>query len=213
MARDGWMFIIPLCCIAIICLLLDQWMPGIIWSVLAGGFGVLILCIGFFFRDPSRTIPEGEDLILSGGDGKVVAIKELDYEPFIDGPAIQISVFLSVLNVHINRIPCTGVIKHRQLLKGKYELAYKDEASNANEQLALGIENGRGRVVIKQIVGFIARRIVCYVQEGDQVHTGEKYGLIRFGSRIDIIVPPQTTVHTKIGDHVKGGETILGVLR
>ena len=212
MARDGWMFIIPLCCVTVLVLLLDQWMPNIIWVILASIVGVLILFIGFFFRDPTRTIPKGEGLSLSGGDGKVVVIKELDYEPFIDGPAIQISVFLSVLNVHINRIPFSGVIKHRQLVKGKYELAYKDTASGNNEQLTLDIENDRGRIVIKQIVGFIARRIVCYVQEGDQVQTGEKYGLIRFGSRIDIIVPPQTTIRAKVGDHVKGGETILGVL-
>ena len=212
MARDGWMFIIPLCCVAVLCLLLDQWIPSIIWPILASGLGVLILFICFFFRDPSRSIPEGEGLILSGGDGRVVAIKALDHEPFIDGPAVQISVFLSVLNVHINRIPFSGVIKHRQLVKGKYELAYKDAASGDNEQLVLGIEGDKGRVVIKQIVGFIARRIVCYVQEEDQVHTGEKYGLIRFGSRIDIIVPHHTVIRAKIGDRVKGGETILGVL-
>ena len=134
-------------------------------------------------------------------------------DPFIDGPATQISVFLSIVNVHVNRIPITGVVKLRQRIEGKFKLAFKDEASGDNAQMVLGIEGEQGRVLIKQIVGFVARRIVCNVHEGDEVCIGDRFGLIRFGSRIDVIVPTGTEIRVKNGDRVRGGETILGVLK
>jgi phosphatidylserine decarboxylase len=212
MVRDGWVMVTPLCCVVLVCLMLNLWMPSILWVSVMGVSGALALMMGFFFRDPSRTIPEGEGLILSAADGRVVAIREIDHETFLEGRAVQISVFLSVLNVHVNRMPLSGVIASRQFKKGRFRLAHQDVASDDNEQLILGIESDRGRITVKQIVGFIARRIVCYVQEGDRVKAGQRFGLIRFGSRVDVIVPPQTAIRVKIGDRVKGGETVLGVL-
>ncbi|MBM3265215.1 MAG: phosphatidylserine decarboxylase [candidate division Zixibacteria bacterium] len=211
MVRDGWVIVTPLCSVVVVCLMLNQWRPSLAWGAIAGLAGVLALFIGFFFRDPTRSIPQGEGLIVSAADGKVVAIRRIEHEPFLDGPAIQISVFLSIFNVHVNRIPLTGVIRSRVLRKGQYKLAHQDAASDDNEQLALGIETDKGRYVVKQIVGFIARRIVCYVQEGERVETGFKYGLIRFGSRVDILIPPETTIVAKLGDRVKSGETVMGV--
>ena len=142
-----------------------------------------------------------------------MAVEEITNDSFIDGPATQISVFLSIVNVHVNRIPITGVVKLRQRIEGKFKLAFKDEASGDNAQMVLGIEGEQGRVLIKQIVGFVARRIVCNVHEGEEVCIGDRFGLIRFGSRIDVIVPTGTEIRVKNGDRVRGGETILGVLK
>ena len=213
MVRDGWVMVIPLGALAIACLVIDYLAPGVLWILLAAVFGALALFIGFFFRDPSRRVPPGEGLVISGGDGKVVAVEEITNDPFIDGPATQISVFLSIVNVHVNRIPITGVVKLRQRIEGKFKLAFKDEASGDNAQMVLGIEGEQGRVLIKQIVGFVARRIVCNVHEGEEVCIGDRFGLIRFGSRIDVIVPTGTEIRVKNGDRVRGGETILGVLK
>lgn len=212
MVRDGWGIVIPLLGIAVFCMVLTRWVPSGAWAPAAGVSGVLAVMIGFFFRDPRRTIPEGEGLVLSAADGRIVAIRRLEHEAFLGGPAVQISVFLSILDVHVNRMPLTGIIRVRRFVKGRYRLAHKDTASQNNQQMVLGIESDHGRVVVKQIVGFVARRIVCDVQEGDQVHAGQKFGLIRFGSRVDVIVSAHATIKVKTGDRVKGGETILGVM-
>ncbi len=213
MVRDGWVMVVPLAALAIASLVIDYLAPGLIWIVLAAVFAALALFIGFFFRDPTRRVPPGDGLVISGGDGRVVTVEEIENDPFIDGPATQISVFLSIVNVHVNRIPISGVIKLRQRIEGNFKLAFKDEASGDNAQMVLGIEGEKGRVLIKQIVGFVARRIVCNVHEGDEVRIGDRFGLIRFGSRIDVIVPAGTEIRVKNGDRVRGGETILGVLR
>lgn len=213
MVRDGWVMVIPLGALAAGCLVINYLAPGLIWIVLAAVFAALALFVGFFFRDPARRVPPGEGLVISGGDGRVVAVEELEDDPFIGGPATQISVFLSIVNVHVNRIPISGVIRLRQRIEGKFRLAFKDEASGDNAQMVLGIEGDKGRVLIKQIVGFVARRIVCNVSEGDEVRIGDRFGLIRFGSRIDVIVPSGTEIRVRNGDRVRGGETILGVLK
>ena len=205
--------VIPLAALAVASLVIDYLAPGLIWIVLAAAFAALALFIGFFFRDPARRVPPGDGLVISGGDGRVVAVEELGDDPFIGGPATQISVFLSIVNVHVNRIPITGVVMLRRRIEGRFRLAFKDEASGDNAQMVLGIEGAMGRVLIKQIVGFVARRIVCNVHEGDRVRIGDRFGLIRFGSRIDVVVPAGTEIRVKNGDRVKGGETILGVLK
>ncbi len=213
MVRDGWVMVIPLGALAAGCLAVGYLAPGVVWTVAAAVFAALALFIGFFFRDPARRVPPGEGLVISGGDGRVVAVEELGEDAFIGGPATQISVFLSIVNVHVNRIPISGVVKLRQHIEGRFRLAFKDEASGDNAQMVLGIEGDRGRVLIKQIVGFVARRIVCNVHEGDQVRIGDRFGLIRFGSRIDVVVPAGAEIRVKNGDRVRGGETILGVLK
>ena len=213
MVRDGWVMVVPLAALAAGCLVIGYLAPGLIWNALAAVFAALALFIGFFFRDPARRVPPGDSLVISGGDGKVVTVEEVENDPFIGGPATQISVFLSIVNVHVNRIPISGVIKLRRRIEGEFKLAFKDEASGDNAQMVLGIEGEKGRVLIKQIVGFVARRIVCNVHEGDEVRIGDRFGLIRFGSRIDVVVPAGTEIRVKNGDRVRGGETILGVLK
>ena len=213
MVRDGWIMVVPLAGMSIICVVINFFSPGVIWVFLATVIALLAMFVGFFFRDPTRWPPQGEGLVISGGDGRVVAIEDIQNESFIGGPAVQISVFLSIFNVHVNRIPITGVVRLRKGIEGQFRLAFKNEASSENSQMVLGIEGEQGKVLIKQIVGYVARRIVCNVQEGEEVEIGERFGLIRFGSRIDVVVPTGTDIRVKPGDRVRAGETILGVFK
>jgi phosphatidylserine decarboxylase len=177
-----------------------------------GIFFFLFLFTLYFFRDPERTIPEDVNVVLSPADGKLVLIKELDTDDFLDSPAIQMSIFLSPLDVHVNRIPWGGTVKFVRYIKGDYMVAYDHKASEKNERTEIGVEGNGRRIVFKQIVGSIARRIVCPLHEGDEVKKGERFGMIKFGSRMDIILPRDVTVKVSVGQRVVGGETILAVL-
>lgn len=171
---------------------------------------VLTAFIAFFFRDPERKSPEGTDLCVSSGDGKVVAIEEIE-DPWV-GKAIQVSVFLSIFNVHINRVPCTGEVSTVDYRPGKFRLAFLDKASEDNEHTVVAIQGDGFRLAVKQIAGFVARRIVCRLEPGQTVSAGERYGLIRFGSRMDHIIPAGSEIKVSLGDKVKAGETIIGVV-
>lgn len=166
----------------------------------------------YFFRDPERNVPAGkgdEDIVISPADGKVVVVQDVIDEEYHKGPAKQISIFLSPLNVHVNRIPASGVVDYYRYVKGKYLVAFHDKASELNERTHIGISNGRIRILFKQIAGAVARRIVCEVKVGDEVHIGDRFGMIKFGSRMDIVVPPTMIVEVGLGDMVVAGETIL----
>lgn len=172
------------------------------------GWIFVIFCL-FFFRDPERTIPPGDDLIVSSGDGSVVEIKEITENSYLKSSATQVSIFLSVFDVHINRIPMSGKVGYFKYLPGKFIQAYKNKASEENEQTIIGIENRKTKIVIKQIAGIIARRIVCNIREGFSVNRGERFGMIKFGSRVDMIFPPNVEVLVHVGQKVKGGESII----
>ncbi len=166
----------------------------------------------YFFRDPDRISPQhssDEGVVLSPADGKVVVISDLVDEEYHHGPAKQISIFLSPLNVHVNRIPISGKIDYYRYHKGKYLVAWHEKASELNERTHLGVDSGRVRILFKQIAGAVARRIVCRVDVGDQVTAGERFGMIKFGSRMDLIVPPEMLFEVALGDMVVGGETVL----
>jgi phosphatidylserine decarboxylase len=175
---------------------------------------VLTLFVSWFFRNPPREIPQGPGLVVSPGDGKVLAVEE-EFEPrYIKDRAVRISIFLNVFDVHINRIPCEGVIEDVQYQPGLFLVASKPHATLKNEQNALMIKTVEGaKVLCVQVAGLIARRIVCWVNPMDRAVRGQRYGLIRFGSRMDTYVPVGTVMKIAVGDRVKGGETILGVLR
>lgn len=177
-------------------------------GAIALAFGAFSL---FFFRDPLRSPPAGEGLVLSPADGKVVEIVVEDDE-FVGAKAKRVSVFLSVFDVHINRNPISGNVIGMVYRPGKYLMAFDEKASANNEQTHIAIRNERGVVAFKQIAGFIARRIVCKLKQGDVVRAGDKCGLIRFGSRVDIIMPPDADVRVRIGERVIGGKTVVGVL-
>ncbi|HSF67344.1 MAG TPA: phosphatidylserine decarboxylase family protein [Nitrospiraceae bacterium] len=184
------------------------------WMVVAVGAGILTVFISWFFRNPSRVIPQGSRLVVAPGDGKVIAIEE-EFEPrFIKDRSIRLTIFLNVFDVHINRIPCEGAIVDVQYQPGLFLVASKPEATLRNEQNALMIRTVEGaKVLCVQVAGLIARRIVCWISPGDRAICGERFGLIRFGSRMDTFLPVGTAIKVAVGDHVKGGETILGELQ
>ena len=162
-----------------------------------------------FFRDPDRTAPTGGNLVIAPADGKIIAVRQVEEKEFLGSGATLISIFMSPLNVHVNRNPITGVVRHLRYVKGEYFAAYEDKASEKNEQMVIGIEHPRGRVLFKQIAGFIARRIVCTLKMGDTVKAGERFGMIKFGSRVDVFVPTGTSVRAKVGDVTVAGESVL----
>ena len=166
-----------------------------------------------FFRDPERTSPAGEDLVLSPADGKIIAIRQVEEKEFLKSGSTVISVFMSPLNVHVNRNPIGGRVKHLRYVKGEYFAAFEDKASEKNEQMVIGIEGPRGRVLFKQIAGFVARRIVCTLKMDDTVKAGERFGMIKFGSRVDVFVPANAVIRAKIGDETAAGETVLAEFR
>ncbi len=167
----------------------------------------------YFFRDPERVIPPGENTIVSPADGKVIVIRRVEENTYLKAPATQISIFMSIFNVHVNRIPMSGVVGYFHYYRGKYLPAYREKASTDNEQTVIGIENGQTKILFKQIAGIIARRVVCHIREGFHVQKGERFGMIKFGSRADIFLPENVEIKVKLNEKVKGGETILGEIK
>ncbi|MEK6754915.1 MAG: phosphatidylserine decarboxylase family protein, partial [Bacteroidota bacterium] len=163
-------------------------------------YGIVVLSLVMlaftanFFRDPDRSTPAGENLVVAPADGKVIAVRTAKETEFLQSEATQISIFMSPLNVHVNRNPVSGNVKHTRYVKGEYFAAFEDKASEKNEQMIIGIENSHGKVLFKQIAGFVARRIVCTLKPGDEVKAGERFGMIKFGSRVDVFVPASATV-------------------
>ena len=174
--------------------------------------GLMFLFVIYFFRNPEREIPEEENIIVSPADGKIMDIKEIYDDSFINGHAIKVSIFLSIFNVHVNRSPISGEIKYKHYKPGKYFPAFKSHASELNERNTIGIDNGDIKILVNQITGFIARRIVCWVNEDDFLQKGERFGLIKFGSCTEVIVPISVKICVKVGQVVRGGKTIIGRL-
>jgi len=167
--------------------------------------------ICFFFRDPDRLVPGGAGLIVSPADGKVIKVEPISQTPYFEGACIRISVFMSVFNVHVNRVPHEGTILKVGYHPGKFVSANLDKASTDNEHNALLLETPNGKKVgVVQIAGLVARRIICSVQSGDVLKRGERFGLICFGSRLDIYLPNETEIKVAVGDKVQAGSSIIG---
>jgi phosphatidylserine decarboxylase len=212
-AREGIPFVLISALLTLILLwIATRWDSRVAFSfsLLAG---LLAVFVTFFFRDPQRSFNPGPNQLIAPADGKVVQIKPIKDHPFIGKEARQVSIFLSVFDVHVNRVPTDGVIQYVKYNPGKFFAAFEDKASKLNEQTEIGlVTSGGQRIVFKQIAGLIARRIVCHLNKGDTVQAGERFGLIRFGSRTDLIVPADCELTVKIGDNVKGGQTVVGRL-
>ena len=204
-AKEGYMFILPLAVLT-----------GIFWALswlwVTGLFAGLFLFVTWFFRDPERSIPEDPNAIVSAGDGRVVEIVQ-EKDPLLDGVYTRVSVFLNVFNVHVNRVPIAGKIQATRYNPGKFLNAASHKASLDNEQSAILLNNGHVTILVKQIAGLIARRIVCWAEEGDEYQRGQRFGLVRFGSRVDIFLPEGTDIKVEIGDIVSGGSSIIGYLK
>lgn len=198
MVKEGIPFILIPLAIALIFGFFQLWIGVVL-------FVGLTLFMAYFFRDPPRTIPTEANIIVSAADGKVTRIEERENGKFV-------SVFLSPLDVHINRAPIAGRVVKVELFQGKKAPATSNEASQTNERNAMTIEGEKMTVVCTQIVGILARRIVCWRKAGDNLAIGEKYGLIKFGSRTDLLMPKNVEILVKMGEKVVGGETIIGRL-
>ena len=205
-AREGMRFIIPLAVISLI-----LWV--LCFTALAGFFSLLTLFVISFFRDPERSIPPGEKAVLSPADGKIIKVEPCWEEHLLKGPSLKVSIFMSLFNVHVNRIPLTGRVIDISYQAGKFIRANLDRASTMNEQNALLMETPEGtRLLFVQIAGLIARRIVCWVKKGDAVERGCRFGMIRFGSRLDIYLPRDAQLQVRVGQKALAGQTILGHL-
>jgi phosphatidylserine decarboxylase len=200
-------------------MLIGLLLAGIGWAVVALGYGgrivavlaaaltLLALFTIWFFRNPAPSVPGDPALVVAPGQGRVVDVRQIDEPTYLQGPARRISIFLSVFDVHVQRAPVSGVVEHRTYRPGTYAVAWLEKASEDNEQASLGIATPRGRVLVKQIAGLVARRIVTDPVEGDGVERGSRIGLIRFGSRVDLFIPLEWEVLVEPGDRVTVGQT------
>jgi len=184
------------------------------WGLWLAAFVLLLLAlwVAYFFRDPERTGERGPSLVVSPADGKLIMITEVEEPSFIQGRAIRLSIFMNVFNVHVNRYPVDGVVKYVHYNKGKFFNAAAEKSSLENEQMSVGIQTGSYRLLVRQIAGLIARRIVTYSKPDERVKQGDRMGIIRFGSRVDVFLPHGSTVRAKLGDVTTAGVTILGEL-
>jgi phosphatidylserine decarboxylase len=195
--RDAYRFFVPLFALGLLAVFNHL-------SYLGAFFFIVAAFVCFFFRNPARRIPEEKNLIVSPADGKIVRISP------INGGEQAISIFLNIFNVHVNRSPIAGRVLQVEYKRGKFKAAFDDEASQVNEQNIIAIAGQDIRIVVRQIAGLIARRVVCWKKPGANLQRGELIGLIRFGSRVDIVLPGHVKILVKVGDKVKGGSSIIG---
>ncbi|MDP9204279.1 MAG: phosphatidylserine decarboxylase family protein [Gemmatimonadota bacterium] len=184
------------------------------WGLWLAAFVLLLLAlwVAYFFRDPERTGERGPALVVSPADGKLILITEVDEPSFLKGRATRISIFMNVFNVHVNRYPVDGVVRYIHYNKGKFFNAAAEKSSLENEQMSVGIESPPRRVLVRQIAGLIARRIVTYSKLGETVKQGDRMGIIRFGSRVDVFLPVGSALRAQVGDITVAGVTILAEL-
>jgi phosphatidylserine decarboxylase len=195
-AREGWPFVLAAAAILLLCLTLRlQWASAVAL--------LLSVFVAWFFRDPERSVPEGEELILSPADGRVIEVRSRP-----EG-GNKIGIFLSIFDVHVNRLPVSGRVAAVEYRKGRFLAAWKTIASDENERCGVLLESGGESVRVVQVAGLVARRIICRLQPGETVRRGERYGLIRFGSRVDIYLPAGAEVTATVGDKVKGGSDVI----
>lgn len=199
MVKEGYYFGVPPLVLGVSLFFLH-------WNVLAALLLFLAAFIFYFFRDPERVIPSEPGAVVSPGDGRVVVVRDEDYE---GRSGKRISIFLAVWNVHVNRAPATGVIQKMEYRPGKFLAAMVERASLENEQNVFSLSTDAGEMVFKQIAGLIARRVVSWKKPGERVERGERVGLVRFGSRVDVWVPKEAEILVKVGQNVKGGSSVL----
>lgn len=203
--KEGYIYIgILILVTVIVALAVDPY-----WSIVPG---VLAAFVTFFFRNPKRAVPGDDTWIVSPADGTVMGVSEVLEDQFLEETGIKVTIFLSVFDVHVNRSPIAGEIKFQQYTCGRFRPAYKETAGCENERHTIGLENDKMRVLVTQIAGILARRIVSWVTLGSTLERGERYGMIKFGSCTELVVPRTVEILVKKGDKVRGGETVIGRL-
>ena len=211
-AREGYPFIgiATVLAVAAFALALARrswalWLLAIVITVLA-------LWVAYFFRDPERTGERGSNIVVAPADGKLIMITEVDEPAFVGGRATRLSIFMNVFNVHVNRYPVDGTVQYVHYNKGKFLNAAAEKSSLENEQSSVGIESGQYRILVRQIAGLVARRIVTYSQKGQHVKQGDRMGIIRFGSRVDVFLPTDAKLRVELGTLTTAGTTVLAEL-
>lgn len=218
LSKYGYDNAIPMLIIGFSLILLSGFVLQNVWSWVSAILGIIIILFTlWFFRDPQRNIPSSaisdQSIIIAPADGKIVEIIEMEEQEFFKGKARQISIFLSPLDVHVNRSPVSGTVEFYRYMQGDYMVAWHPKASELNEQSRIGVKNEFGKVFFKQITGVLARRIVCTVKQGDVLETGEQIGMMKFGSRMDIILPLDAEILVHKDERTRGGETIIARLK
>ncbi|MCD6362758.1 MAG: phosphatidylserine decarboxylase [Synergistetes bacterium] len=203
LAPEGRRIIYAFLIIASVISMFSPWLSLPFWFVFLG--------LLYFFRDPDRVAPCGEEVIVSPADGKIIEISDTFEGRFLNAPSKKISIFMSLLDVHVNRAPLDGKVVYKEYVPGAKKVAFAPKTSEINERSYLGLR-GRVPVLLVQIAGFVARRIVTYPEEGDYLRKGERFGIIKLGSRVDLYLPPHVSLLVREGDKVKAGETVLGVV-
>ncbi len=205
-AREGYPFILSSAIVVLITAVLEIYWMAILFSILT--FFIL-----FFFRDPERQVIQKKGVFYSPADGKVIFFGKTVEDEILKDQALEVSIFMSPFDVHINRIPCDGIVREIRYYPGRFYAAFKEDSSRANEHITMLIEGEDGSVVVRQVAGFLARRAVCNVKPGDIVKQGQRYGLIKFSSRVDIYLPLNANIRVKLKDKVKAGQTIIGTIQ
>ena len=204
---EGLPFIIPPGAVTVVAFSCGAFLPAVLLCVVTA-------FVIWFFRNPERKAPEDAKAVISPADGKVVSIENVIENDLVKGPCKKISIFMNIFNVHVNRIPYSGTVESVRHEKGKFLPANLDKASALNEKNTVLVKIDEGKEILTvQIAGIIARRIVCWLKEGMYAWKGERFGLIKFGSRLEVFLPSDTTISVKVGDKVKAGETPIGYLK
>jgi phosphatidylserine decarboxylase len=211
-AREGYLFIgIAVAAAASAFVLALARRSWALW-LLAIVVTLIALWVAYFFRDPDRTGERGAHIVVAPADGRLIMMTEVDEPSFIKGRAMRLSIFMNVFNVHVNRYPMDGVVAYVHYNKGKFINAAAEKSSLENEQMSVGLDSGGRRLLVRQIAGLIARRIVTYSRVGEAVRQGDRMGIIRFGSRVDVFVPIDARIRANVGDLTTAGTTVLAEL-
>lgn len=204
-AREGYPFIFTFAAAALITLIFrNPWLTAVP--------SVLTLFMLYFFRDPERTAVRDKNIFYSPADGRVILIQETEENELLNGQALKVSIFMSAFDVHVNRTPCDGTVKQVRHYPGRFLAAFKHDASMANEHITMLMETEHGKIVVRQVAGLLARRAVCRVKSGDLLEQGQRYGIIKFSSRLDVYLPLYTVIKVKLKDKVKAGESVIGII-
>ena len=214
LAKEGFSTILVVFTFSLLVIFAISFAPGWLGYIVYPVLAVLCGLVLYFFRDPDRTTPNDDSLIISPADGKVVLIQDVKEDEYVGEEVTQVSIFLSPLNVHVNRNPVSGLLEYVKYYPGKYLMAWEDHASEMNERAHFGVMHPSGmKMMFKQITGFMARRIVYNLEEGDKLKAGERFGIMKFGARMDLLLPKNVNIDVKIGDKAVAGESIIGKIQ